>query len=737
MPSLPLKTVLAYLDDALEPQLLREVGTQIRQDAELQALVERIQRVMRSRNVIRQTENTDDVPDAELIAQYVEGSLDAETAEELERRCLESDAWLAEVAACHQLLHTTAAARGITIPPSSYRRMYSLLHAERQGAARQPAAAHARSETPAALPREEQVFLLGLPSLTQGPWTRRLLVLLIIAALLVGLIVSLYFSLVRPGAPSEWAGTATQPGSAPAQPTAAQDEKPKPPEPTPERRLTLDSSRGRNIASLVACLPALFHLHDPLPWLVTAFIPENAWEAAPGKPATGEPSKPIVIEDVKIPPGAERLPEPLQPREVSALLGPVSVPQAGEGLIATHAAAGVAETLLWRWSAAGRAASLLKPQERIPANSLVQVWPGYRATLRLDSGVQVELVGNVPELHAEPVLDASLRLHPTRPGYHLDASLERGWFVIQGRQEESLIRLRVADEVWDMVLPPGNTRILVTVQWRLQRGQEPPASQPFLTFSTLRHGVLWRRSRTNQPATVYSVPAQSLVLPDVPGLARLADALPESGKPPIAVVAYETPPAWAQAATKLPTHVSSALANFQRHIFQRAIENPARPLDGAKQGLLEELDDPQATALQQRLAVFGLAASDQLEELVRILEQRQQSAVRLAAREALHYWLGQHPHHAKELRQSVVQQLGYSEAQAALLVELLRGYAGPGVGVAERLLQIMQHERSPALRYLAVSNLRELYPNLRDNYSPDAPEEARAKAISAIQRQLK
>jgi anti-sigma factor RsiW len=127
MPQLSLKQILAYLDDALEARTLREVSEAIAQSKELQELVARIQRVTRRRSLLSEGEREEEALPATLLAQYLEGTLSPEEAGELERRCLQDDAVLAEVATCHQLLYGGAQLDRSRTPPSAYRRMYGLL----------------------------------------------------------------------------------------------------------------------------------------------------------------------------------------------------------------------------------------------------------------------------------------------------------------------------------------------------------------------------------------------------------------------------------------------------------------------------------------------------------------------------------------------------------------------------------------------------------------------------------
>lgn len=732
MPQLSLKTILAYLDDALEARVLREVGEEIARSPELQELVSRIHRVTRRRSALGEGEPAEEPVPATVLAQYLEGNLPPEQAAELERQCLESDALLAEVAACHQLLHGGLRLDPSRIPPSAYQRMYGLLEGE--GSARQthPVMVARRADTSrerAILRDEEQALLLGLPTIASGPWSRRLVPLAVAVVLLCGLVISLFFALVRstvvstvPGEMAKVPVHESSTGAKPAEPSATNP-------PTPQPDFVPDAQQSRRLAGWLMLLPTLIGQGSLCPGCLTSLlVSELELEsiASPLPEKQGRVSE--TPADIVVLPGAERLPQECVPREVSDLFGGVGPPVTDGRPLATLAATGVGETLLWWWSADGKQAGLVKPQERLLAGIRLQVWPGYRASLRLDSGVQVELVGNVPEIYPEPTLDSVCQLLTPQPPYHADLLLERGWFVITGRKEgPTRLRLRIADEVWDMYLPPGAPRVLVSVQKRLQRGQEPLRSQLAREFWTLESGLAWRRTTALGDSQTRSVFWRSHVLAD------LLD--PELPQPAPVVVPIAQPPLWLDRPAKLPPVLRDGLLNFQRAVYQRAVENLAQPLAGARQALIEELDSNQR--FEARLAVFALAASDQLDELLRVLDNRPQADIRHATREALHFWLGQYPDRANHLLELADRQFRYTPDEARLLLGLLRGYPAAELNVAELLLQIMLNGNRPALRYLAWANFRELYPNLKDNYSPDAGREAREKAVAVIRNQLR
>jgi anti-sigma factor RsiW len=731
MPQLSLKQILAYLDDALEARTLREVSEAIAQSKELQELVARIQRVTRRRSLLSEGEREEEALPATLLAQYLEGTLSPEEAGELERRCLQDDAVLAEVATCHQLLYGGAQLDRSRTPPSAYRRMYGLLEGaeSKSGPTAVPAARSTSQEVPALRP-EEQAWLLGLPMMVHGPWSKRVVPLAVIMLLLLGLTVSLYFAVSRSTirtVSSTQAAKATREET--SRPETVEQGQVKPAaEPT---TFVPDAEQSRRLSGWLLLMP-MFVAHGAIGpgCLATSLIGEFPWEAPAPRPSPEIP-KPEPKEEFVVPEGFEPIPREFQPREVAELLGRISPPVNDGRVLGTSALSGVADSLFCTWSADGKQMRLLQPQDKLLAGQHLQVWPGYRAAFRLDSGVHVELVGNIPEIHPEPVLDTMCQIFTPQPTYDADLLLERGWFVFTGRKETATrLRLRFAgQETWDVYLPPGAPRILVAVSWRLQRGREPVQSLPNRELWTLESGVLWRRTTPDGVSQIFPVFSYSRVLADVLD--------PELPHPSPLMLPAPGPASWMEKPVKLPATLRAELEAFQRAVYQRAaVENPAQQLAGARQALIEQLDTNQR--YQAYLAVFALAACNQLDELVRVLDNRPQPDIRLAAREALHYWLGQYPNQAEQLVQAVRAAFRYEPEEAQLLLELLRGYPIGDREIANRLLEIMLRGKRAGLRYLAWANLRELFPNVRDaNYSPDAGPEAREKAVSVIRNQLR
>jgi hypothetical protein len=123
---LTLRTLLAYLDDLLEPAQAKELGAKI-QESEVAAEL-----IMKIRDVIRKRRLTAPIVsgpgcdmDANFVAEYLDNTLPTEGVADLEKICLESDTHLAEVAACHQIL-TLVLGEPVDIGSHSRERMYAL-----------------------------------------------------------------------------------------------------------------------------------------------------------------------------------------------------------------------------------------------------------------------------------------------------------------------------------------------------------------------------------------------------------------------------------------------------------------------------------------------------------------------------------------------------------------------------------------------------------------------------------
>jgi hypothetical protein len=235
---LTLRTLLAYLDDVLDPSQTREIGDKIRESPRAAALVSRIREAIRKRRLgAPSLDGPGQGLDPNLVAAYLDDSLTPEQVVDIEQVCLDADVQLAEVAACHQIL-TLLMAENREVPQASLDRYYALgpvpfderLQVEGgNGAAPRPVAAAAPAATDATAD-----FVARLPDyLKPSPWSQRVAplagvaLIVILAAVLLAMDRDLFRGLARTNPPD--VNVAQNPPAAPGDDVAAAVRPPSPP----------------------------------------------------------------------------------------------------------------------------------------------------------------------------------------------------------------------------------------------------------------------------------------------------------------------------------------------------------------------------------------------------------------------------------------------------------------------------------------------------------------------------
>ena len=123
---LTLRTLLAYLDRALDTEDNAAIAEKLKQSEFASKLVQRVKACLTNDVLSAPAATaTGTADDANRIGEYLDSVLSAEQVAEVERICLESDPHLAEVAACHQVL-TLILAKPADIPLSLRHRIYQM-----------------------------------------------------------------------------------------------------------------------------------------------------------------------------------------------------------------------------------------------------------------------------------------------------------------------------------------------------------------------------------------------------------------------------------------------------------------------------------------------------------------------------------------------------------------------------------------------------------------------------------
>jgi hypothetical protein len=426
MPRLTLRTLLAYIDDTLDPAETRALGKKVAESDEAKQLVERIKKVTRRRGLATpvSTDPADETADPNTVAEYLDNALDSATLKHVEETCLESDVHLAEVAACHQIL-TLVLTKPVRVPPQAHRRMYELVEAPASIPTRRPSktlpvGGGAPPSTDAPEPDDaDAALLLGLGRYSAATtWAARFALIGAAALLLVLLTGAALLSLQQQPqkAPETAAGHSSAVYTTPV--IGPVDTRPKDKEssgtPKPKEKEQVE---------VVPPMPA----PPPL---------EPMGSATDPGPGLGDPIPP---------PSNERPREIAQVRTTHALV--VTQPPGGG-----------------QW---GRLRLKVDDDDPVMSNWTLMALPGYKADVSVDKKVLVRLWGNVPEQLPYRVLESRVKFHNPPAGFDADITLLGGRIYIKSEKRDGAkVRLRLGPEVWDVILPSVDTDVLVElISW--------------------------------------------------------------------------------------------------------------------------------------------------------------------------------------------------------------------------------------------------------------------------------
>jgi hypothetical protein len=689
---LTLRTLLAYLDDTLEPSEIKQIGQKVAESDAAQELIARIKQITRRRRLTTPPATGPGARfDANDIAEYLDNELDSEKVAELEKTCLESDVHLAEIAACHQIL-TLVLGEPALVPPTARERMYGLVQGREAIPFRKAApAAGVSTGAPGADHEGDESFLMGLPLYRRhGTWLRWALPLGAVA-LFVALGVALWQAIPRPQGAKQVAGNGNAPPVVPVQAVNPEGDK------GPDKAANAEKAKEGNGAAK-----------------------EKGPEDKGKKPGPDEnPDKNPKPPDTNPPPGgqqAERTPAPSPERaELGNFVAPKSAP-----------------TILVRHPAGADAWRRVAPGARVGSNDPLVSLPGYASELRLDSGVRLLLRGHVREFSVDRIQDflveSAVVLHKPAPGVDADLTLRRGrLYVSSAKDGPAVVRLRFEKEAWDLTLREAGTEVAVDLLKHYTRDVnyregEGPRAELYLC-------VLKGKAGLKMDTFHYSN------LQGPPGAAMfLWDNIGPGAQGPLHLEAVA--PIWSKDPPK--TDLARDMVIALREQAERMVGT--KPLDVA---LIEGLQTERPAS--RLLAVYSLGAINEPRKLVEILGEADQTHYldRDTAIFTLRRWLSRGPQQGRQLydektRGGLLKDMNYRSNEATILFDLLHDFNDVERRSPETFGLLANYMRSKdrvAIAELAWWQLRHLSGGVKlPGFNAAAPLEVRDKAAADVEK---
>lgn len=367
----------------------------------------------------------------------------------------------------------------------------------------------------------------------------------------------------------------------------------------------------------------------------------------------------------------------------------------------------------------------LKPGQRVSTASHLVSLPGYRSQIRLDSGANLDLWGNLPEFSPLlPVLESAVMLNAPAQGFDVDVTLERGRVRLSSSKADQpvVVRVRFAREVWDLTLPDARSEAAIE-QWGVwPRGvpftREPggPGPDHFVGLFVRGNATLRVGERTiplpNQTRFTWASRAGNAVAPDK--LERMPDWWTDRIAPD-----------------------NDARADMMLAL-QDCDELLART-DGVLDALVTTVREAPASA-NRRLGVLCLGAVDAAPALVDCLDNRDHADVRGTSAFVLRQWIARSRQDELDLFTTLCERKFYAPEKAELILQLLHTFSEKEIAqpdTYDRLIGYLNHDNL-AVRDLALWHLALLAPDIvkQVNYRPTDPVGKRVEAVQQWRKHL-
>lgn len=437
---LTLRTLLSYLDDTLEPAQAKAIGAKVAESEQARDLVERIKQVTRRRRLTTPPNTGPGGIDGNTIAEYLDNEVSPEQAAEVEQICLASDVHLAEVAACHQIL-TLVLGEPALVPPSAKQRMYGLVKGPESIPFRKPAPSGTKDDLDLSSDMDadhDDTLRMGVPAVGGGKDAGKLWLFIGAGAVAVVLLIVAFWNLIPRGTGEKKDGNQlvhvdkkdvepkdNAPKTDDRKPDSANPDKPKPKD--KDQVTDKDQLKSKD---------------------QTKDGEKIGQPIKDGKGSTSGPKVEVIDLNKKGPPevGAH---------EASKKQAPIgkAAPSAKEPAV-----------LLQGTPDKGSWVRVLDKTTPVMSGRMLLAVPGSKSVVNLDSGVELTLWGNLPEVTLDPSVSESRVIAHTHDVLDADLTLDRGRIMMRNNKKDgSDARVRVrfvtpldgAEEYFDLTMYTG------------------------------------------------------------------------------------------------------------------------------------------------------------------------------------------------------------------------------------------------------------------------------------------
>jgi len=650
---LTLRTLLAYLDDVLEPSQTKLIGQKIQESAVAGKLVSLIRLVVRQRRLKAPSVSGPNVGiDPNVVAQYLDNTLTPDQVVEVEKVLLTSDELLAEVASCHQVL-ALMLGKSTEVPQASRDRLYALGPVEQKDQLQVdvPAGSNPPPLPTAGQKELEKIAESRLPDpgrpvvpeyLRQSSWSQRFfpaMVVVVLAVVCIGLLIS------DPGFRTGIREAKRALAPQESQPVVASREgeqqpiEPAPSEPAMPEPTVAATTPAPTGTSLPADLDPLPKPDEPEP--TEAEMPADAAAVA---------NRPPVVADATQKPITDKPPMPAIPILVR---DPVTVQYvSSDGLVARL------DAMQNRWF-------LLPRRSALAENERIAILEPYEAAIDMDRGA----------IMATVLADSIVRVLPPDTRTSTGFEIERGRVLLRtGRRNPGQpveLTIRIGDQPWVLELESPDTVCTLEVAPR-EPVQFEKTFQPNWYVAVLRvlsGSVKW----TDSAGKSQQVSKESALEISAPQVGN------DMGPTP---VSSTFAPEWSDPQKR-------KLAPLRRFsgVFEKQFEID-QPVEMA---LLSLIKDSNAKIVE--LAVRGLSVTESYASLAQALAECSFEEGRFAARDGLRAWLARDAARGPVLKEILEQR--YPPTEASAIYIMLWGYRAEDAANRVTSVELVNWLRSP------------------------------------------